>query len=56
MVLGLYEADDEQGARNAMARGAGFNDETQSTEVSGAGASDFQVTESRFRLSNPLFR
>jgi hypothetical protein len=51
VVLGLYEADDAQGARNAMARGAGFSDEAQSTEVSGADASDFQVTESPSRLS-----
>ena len=50
VVLGLYEADDAQGARNAMARGAGFDDEAQSSEVSGADASDFQVTESRSRL------
>jgi hypothetical protein len=45
VVLGLYEAEDAQGARNAMARSAGFSDEAQSTEVSGADASDFQVTE-----------
>jgi hypothetical protein len=46
-VLGLYEADDPQGARNAMARSAGFNDEAQSIGVSGADASDFRVTESQ---------
>ena len=56
VVLGLYEADDAQGARNAMARGAGFNDEAQSTEVSGADPSDFQVTESPSRLSEPVIR
>ena len=56
VVLGLYEADDAQGARNAMARGAGFNDEAQSTEVSGADASDFQVTESPSRLNEPVIR
>ena len=56
MVPGLYEGSDEQGARDAMARGACFNDETQSTEASGASASDFQVTESRFRLNEPLIR
>ena len=51
VVLGLYEADDAQGARNAMARAAGFDDEAQSIGVSGADASDFHVTESRSRLS-----
>ena len=56
VVLGLYEAEDAQGARNAMARGAGFNDEAQSTEVSGAAASDFRVTESGSRLSEPVMR
>jgi hypothetical protein len=56
VVLGLYEADDAQGARNAMARGAGFSDEAHSTAVSGADASDFQVTASRSRLSEPLIR
>jgi hypothetical protein len=56
VVLGLYEADDPQGARNAMARSAGFDDEAQSTEVSGADASDFQVTESGSRLSEPVIR
>ena len=56
VVLGLYEADDAQGARNAMARGAGFHDEAQSSEVSGADASDFQVTETRSRLSEPVIR
>ena len=56
VVLGLYEADDAQGARNAMARGAGFSDEAQSAAVSGADASDFQVTESRSRLSEPVIR
>ena len=52
VVLGLYEADDAQGARDAMARGAGFNDEAQSILVSGATASDFHVTESRSLLSD----
>ena len=52
VVLGLYEADDAQGARNAMARGAGFNDEAQAIGVSGADASDFRVTESQFLLSD----
>ena len=56
VVLGLYEADDAQGARNAMAHSAGFDDEAQSTGVSGADASDFQVTESRSRLSEPVIR
>ena len=56
VILGLYEAEDAQGARNAMARGAGFSDEAQSTEVSGADAADFQVTESRSRLTEPVIR
>ena len=54
VVLGLYEADDAQGARDAMARGAGFHDEAQSSEASGADASDFQVTETG--LSEPVIR
>ena len=45
VVLGLYEADDEQGARNVMARGAGFNDEAQASRASGADASQFRVSE-----------
>ena len=45
VVLGRYEADDEQGARNAMARGAGFCDEAESTKASGDDASQFKVSE-----------
>jgi hypothetical protein len=45
VVLGQYEADDEQGARDAMARGAGFNDEAHATEASGDDASQFHVSE-----------
>ena len=45
VVLGHYEADDEQGARDAMARDAGFDDEAQAAEVSGADGSNIRVSE-----------
>jgi hypothetical protein len=45
VVLGQYEADDEQGARDAMARGAGFNDEAQAAEAGGDDGSHLRVAE-----------
>jgi hypothetical protein len=36
VVLDPYEGDDEQGARNAMPHGAGFDDEAQAAEASPA--------------------
>jgi hypothetical protein len=45
VVLGLYEAADEQGARDAMARSAGFDDAAQAAEVSGDDASQLHVSE-----------
>lgn len=45
VVLGLYEAADEQGARDAMARSAGFDDAAQAAEVSGDAASQLHVSK-----------
>jgi hypothetical protein len=45
VVLGLYEAPDEQGARDAMARSAGFDDAAQAAEASGDDASQLHVSE-----------
>ena len=45
VVLGQYEADNEQGARDAMARGAGFNDEAQAAEPGSDDGSHLRVSE-----------
>ena len=45
VVLGRYEAADEQGARDAMARGAGFHDEAHAAETSGDDGSHVRVSE-----------
>jgi hypothetical protein len=45
VVLGRYEAADEQGARDTMARGAGYNDEAHAAEASGEDGSHVRVSE-----------
>jgi len=45
VVLGHYEAADEQGALDAMARGAGYCDEKQARRVGGEIAPHVRVCE-----------
>ena len=45
VVLGRYEAADEQGARDAMARSAGFDNEAHAAEAGGDDGSHLRVSE-----------